>query len=63
MSKCKQETKQREFINEQIDQEQADSKKLKQALADIKDFVENELIPNYNTRIILQIISEVEDDR
>ena len=37
--------------------------KLKQTLAEIKDFVENEMIPNGDTHIILQKISEVEDDR
>lgn len=42
MSKCEQETKLREFVNEQLDQEQADSKKLKQTLADIKDIAERE---------------------
>ena len=35
----------------------------KQALTEIKDFVENEMIPNSDTHVILQLISEVEDDR
>ena len=35
----------------------------KQALVEIKDFVENEMVPNDDTHIILQLISEVEDDR
>ena len=34
----------------------------KQTLIDIKDFVENEMVPNIDTHIILQLISEVEDE-
>ena len=34
----------------------------KQALAEIKDFVENEIIPNEDTHIILQLINEVKND-
>ena len=33
----------------------------KQALVKIKDFVEHEMIPNSYTRIILQLISEVDE--
>ena len=37
--------------------------KLLKTLAEIKDFVKNEMIPNGDTHIILQKISEVEDGR
>lgn len=39
------------------------AEKFKRVLAEIKDFVENEMVPNDDTHIILQLISEVEDDR
>lgn len=88
MSKCEQETKLREFIDEQLKRKERELEqektlkemyftyykakhsdikgeffRYKQVLIKIKDFVENEMVPNSDTHIILQLISEVDDDR
>lgn len=51
-----------ETITVQITQQQFEEyKQLKQILTEIKDFVENEMVPNSDTYIILQKIREVEN--
>lgn len=48
------------IITEYAERKEKECEALKQALAEIKNFVENEMVPNDDTRIILQKINEVE---
>lgn len=72
MSKYEQEAALREFVNEQLDQEQADSEKFKRVLAEIKNIAEENIriadLEGLNgvyrrglAEQILQIIREVEE--